>query len=175
MTDFSLHLLSLSKAWFPFKTKTRSSWRMCLLVFIVCLTQPRSPGKREPQLKNCLNHTGLWASLRERVLTDDWCVRAQPTVGVTIPRQVVLGCGRKPGERKPGSQPLSNVPQCFLPWVPIVTSLRDGLRPGSLSQINPFLLRLLLVRVFYHNNRWATSNDRIAGEIDLRWSSLPST
>lgn len=34
-----------------------------------------------------------------------------------------------------------------------LTSLTDGLCPGIVSQMNPFSLELLLVKVFYHSLR----------------------
>lgn len=39
--------------------------------------------------------------------------------------------------------------------VPALASLRDGLLPGSVSKINPFLPKMLLIMAFHHSH----SND----------------
>lgn len=46
------------------------------------------PGKREPQLKNCLLQTGLWVCLSGTFLVASWCRQAQTTVGLCCVRKV---------------------------------------------------------------------------------------
>ena len=53
---------------------------LCAGSFSVNCTQLESFGKREPQLRKCSRHIGLWASLWYSVLIDEWCGRAHLTV-----------------------------------------------------------------------------------------------
>lgn len=45
-----------------------------------------------------------------------------------------------------------------LSWVPVLTSLSNKTSCGNLSQINPFILKLLLDMVFNYSNRKQTSS-----------------
>ena len=80
-------------------------------------------------------------------------------MGGTTPRQVVLGYIRKQTEelvsKQCSSMASGAVPASeFLPYLsPALTSLNNGLRSGQLSQVNPFLPRLFLIRVLYHGKR----------------------
>lgn len=47
-----------------------------------------------------------------------------------------------------------------LAWVPVLTSFSDKQWYGSLTQINPFLPRLLLVMVFYHSSKNITKKKK---------------
>lgn len=84
--------------------------------------------------------------------TDGWYRRAYPTVCNAIPRHVVLEC-RKQIEWAMRSKPVRSTPWGFwfsaclraLAWVPTLISLNDGLWSVSLSQINPFLPKLVLL------------------------------
>lgn len=84
--------------------------------------------------------------------TDGWYRRAYPTVCNAIPRHVVLEC-RKQTEWAMRSKPVRSTPQGFwfsaclraLAWVPTLISLNDGLWSVSISQINPFLPKLVLL------------------------------
>lgn len=72
------------------------------------------------------------ANLEDIFLSTDRCERTQPTVNCTFPRQVVLGCMRKPVEGAAGNKPhtpqmvsasipTSSVLLEFLPWHHTVT------------------------------------------------------
>ena len=50
----------------------------------------------------------------------------------------------------------------FLPWVPALTSLSDGLWSRSVSQTNPFPPMRLLVRGFYHSHRKETRTHSVS-------------
>ena len=73
-----------------------------------------SPEEEEAQLKNRLHQIGLWAHLQGIVLTNDSCGGAQPTVGSTVPGQVVLHCVRKQVEQAMGSKSVSSTPPWYL-------------------------------------------------------------
>lgn len=49
-------------------------------------------------MSNCLHHFGPWACLWGMALIDNACWSAQLTTVVPFPRQVVLGCVRKPAK-----------------------------------------------------------------------------
>ena len=69
-------------------------------------------------------------------LVNDGHGRAQPSIGMVILRQVVLGCMRRQASQ------LSSLTPWLLPLfrVPALTSISDGLSSG---QINPFLPSLI--------------------------------
>jgi hypothetical protein len=76
-------------------------------------------------------------------LIANWCERAYSTVGNAIQG---LGCTRKVNLSW-GAVFLC--PHCFNPCLsPCHDSLNDGLRPGSVSQMNLFLPKLIFVMVF---------------------------
>lgn len=52
-----------------------------------------TPGKKEPQLRNCFHQIGSRAHLWCVFLVANWCRRNRDTVGLW--RQAGLGCGRK--------------------------------------------------------------------------------
>lgn len=54
-----------------------------------------TPGQREPQLKNCIHHLGLWVCLWGVFLFANWQRRAQLTVSSGLPGQVGLNYRRK--------------------------------------------------------------------------------
>lgn len=49
----------------------------------------------------------MWSYLWQIVLIGVWWVRIPPTMSSTIPRQVPLGCIRKPVEHEPGNKSIS--------------------------------------------------------------------
>lgn len=61
-----------------------------LLSFNCQFDKAQSHLRRDPQLKNYLEETGLWTCLWEIVSIANWYWRAQPTMGSTVPRQVVF-------------------------------------------------------------------------------------
>jgi hypothetical protein len=83
-------------------------------------------------------------------------------IGGAIPGLVVMGSIRKQAEQARRSKPVSSAPPWplhqFLPpgscsaCVPVLTSFSDEQRYGSISQMNPFILNLLLVLVFHLSN-----------------------
>lgn len=76
----------------------------------------------------------------------DSCGWVGPSVGGTIPRQVVLGGIRKQDESATESEPQSSMVSAS---VPVLTSLYDE----PVRQMAPFLSKLPLVRVLYYINR----------------------
>lgn len=68
------------------------------------------------------------------------------------PELVVLGTIRKHGEQATLLYAPALAPGSCLISVSTLTSFKDGLLYASISEINPFLLRLLWVMVFHHNN-----------------------
>lgn len=89
-----------------------------------------------------LAQIGLWVYLYGTVLIANCCRGAQPTAGLTIPRQMVLGCIR--GQLSLGqwvSQPtafLYGFCSRFPPSVPAPTSLNKRLWPGKCRPSEPF-------------------------------------
>lgn len=71
-----------------------------LLSFTDSIIQSRVT--QESQLERCLN---LW----QIVLIGVWWVRIPPTMSSIIPRQVPLGCIRKPVEHEPGNKSISTL------------------------------------------------------------------
>lgn len=105
------------------------------------------PWRRESQLWHYLHQIGLWACLWRIVLITDWCRRLSPLWVAPFPRLVVLSCVRKITKQEPVCQRVSKQAAALhalslsqvLAWIPVLTSLSDGLWQGSLSQISPFL------------------------------------
>ena len=84
---------------------------------------------------------------------DGRCGRDQPSVGSIIPRQVGLGCMKQLPKHDPENQQVSNI----TPWSLLSSCLGSyidfasgGLRPRSISQINPFFLMWLQLRYLSH-------------------------
>lgn len=59
----------------------------------------------------------------------------------------------KAARHEPVSGPANTFPPWFLLQIPALASLSNGPRPGSRSQINPFLFKLLLVGVLFHKRK----------------------
>ena len=80
-------------------------------------------------------------------LMNDWCRKAQPTVGSATPGKVVLGSIRKHAGKQWFPHGL-----CFisylqvLPWVPALSSLHERIQPQA--GISLYVLKLLLAMVF---------------------------
>lgn len=74
----------------------------------------KSPGKSETQLRNFLDHIGLWACLWSIVSSVNQLMRAQPIMGGAIPQQGVLCYVRKLAEHNPVSEPACRLPLWFL-------------------------------------------------------------
>lgn len=77
-----------------------------------------------------------------------WCRSDQPTVASVITEQVVLGYIRKQAHKKHSF--MASAP------VPALASLSAGLCLKHVSQTNPFLPKMLLIRAFDHNNSECT-------------------
>lgn len=106
-----------------------------------------SSGKKESQLRNCLLHqASLWASPWGIFLIDNWCWRAQLTVGST-------GMYKKAGW---ASQWVVAVHGLCL--VPALTLLNGQLSLGTVRWSKPFLPQGLLFshHGVYHSNRKQT-------------------
>lgn len=84
------------------KKKSDSQQSVCHSLSCKCNKNLQSPGKREPQLKNFSDQTGLWSCLRSILLT--------ATVNCAIPRQADLGCLRKAADQVSGKRPGSSIP-----------------------------------------------------------------
>ena len=65
----------------------------------------------------------LWGAL----LINDWCTRAQPSVGSAAPRQVALGCIRKQFE-----QAVKSTSRCRISLPPLLQFLSPGSCPAGL-------------------------------------------
>lgn len=77
------------------------------------------------------------------VLIVNWDTSAQPTVGGSIPWAGGPGLYKKLVNREPW-----NISPWFLLQVSDLTSLSDGLQPGSVNQIDPFLLQIAFGQCF---------------------------
>lgn len=104
-------------------------------------TKYRYLGQKEPQLRNYLTQTVLWACLWNIFLVNNWYGKYQPTAGSgSAFRQVVLGCIRKASwashekqanKQHPSTASVSDPPGWrFLPWASAL---------ASQAGINPFL------------------------------------
>lgn len=82
--------------------------------------------KKEPQLRNSLYYTDLWANLWY-VFMIDWYRRGEPTLEVFTPAQVVLEDMRKLAEHKPKAGSTLLVPISVPAWAPTQTSANDGM------------------------------------------------
>lgn len=107
-------------------------------------------------MSNCLHHCGPWACLWEMALINNACWSAQFTTVVPFPRQVVLGCVRKPAKPEPAntmqhSSMVSAPASC----------------PGFLASLHSMVdcnssRKLLLARVlFYHSTRTETRTNAL--------------
>jgi hypothetical protein len=100
------------------------------------------------QTKEC-----LLKILKGIFLIHDWYVKVQPIVGETNPGQVVLGSMRNRAEQTIGNKPVSNTlpwplyqllpPGSCSVWVLVLASFGDELWYWTLSEINPFLYKLI--------------------------------
>lgn len=134
------------------------------LVFVVNLTQRSITWEEGPSLKpvailylrNCSDQIGPWTCLWGIVLIAGWYRRAQATVdsASAIPGQAVLGYLRKLAKHERAREWANK--QVFLYGFCFTSYLNfclyyDYDMGVSVSQITSFLLRLLLVWVFYHD------------------------
>lgn len=105
----------------------------------------KSPERRESQARDYRDQIGLCAWLQRIFLIVNWNRTDQPTEDGTIAAEVVLGSMRKLSLHLLSmwaSQQAALVHDLcpgILASVPTLTSLSDGLWPGSINQINPFL------------------------------------
>lgn len=121
---------------------------MCRLVFIVNLTQPKAPGERKPQLKNCQNPISLWPCLS--CLMDVGGPSPLWAASAALDGQVGLGCVKKKKSWQRMSQRGSKQNSSMSPFL---TSVTDG--PGSVCQITIPSPKLLLC--VYHSIRKQSS------------------
>lgn len=96
-STFSIILCLHVRHWEIFSSPCCSLWSPCIIVSFSCQhdTDLESNRKRESQLKNCLDHTGLLSYLWGIILIANWYRRSQSSKRSTILRQVGLGCTRK--------------------------------------------------------------------------------
>ena len=80
-------------------------------------------------------------------------------MGGAIPGLAVLGSITKQAEKAMVSKPIHGLCMSFLPpgsflleFLPSLLLMMDCLFYGTVSEINPFLPKLLLVMVFHHSN-----------------------
>lgn len=150
-----------------------------LLVGLNCqLHTVQSHPRRETPLRNCLDKIDLWACLWWMVLIVNWCWRAQPAVGTTIPQKVSPSLYKEArwawAHEQAESEPTSDVPLGFLlhtpSWVPALTTLCE-----CDLEVEP--LELFPVWVFYRSNRKETRTESVyrsisdQGEAQKKWNA----
>lgn len=147
--------------------------KACVLEGLNCqLDTAKNNLRRESQ--GCPDLIGLWACLWSGggVMIHNWCKRAKPTMGSSIPKQVVLKCMGKLAEYKPLCKPASKQqPLWFLltSWLwsespggevtpcrtvsrtPLIR-LKARLWPRSRRQIKPYPVLFL---VFVIGTEWS--------------------
>jgi hypothetical protein len=107
--------------------------------------------RREPQLRKCPHKSQLWESLEGIFLISDWWGRGYD--GWCHPWAGGPGFYRKAGRANHGEQASKQHPpwplhkllppgSCHV-WVLVLTSFNEELWCGSVSQINPFLPKML--------------------------------
>lgn len=115
-----------------------------------------SAEKKEHQMRKCLCNMEPVGNF-----LIDWWGRAQATVGSAIPSLVVLGSIRTQDEQAKRSKPISSSfqsPLQLLPpgscagWVPVLLAFKDELWYRLMSEMNPFLPKLLLIMAIHHSN-----------------------
>lgn len=142
---------------------------------------PESSGKMS-KLGSCIEEIGLWACLRQIVWFVNWCRRTQPLLSNTILWQSVLNYIEKLAGYKVAWQSASkhhllqflcNFFGCelssffgravgiasrpifkLLPWVSVLTSLKDGQYPGAVSQISLSSTKLLMIEYLSPQQKW---------------------
>lgn len=106
-----------------------------------------SSGKREPQLKNCLDQPGLWPS-RWAIILISWLT----DVGGPSPWWAGSSLANVPGLKmlaeRASEQFSPLVSASALPWVPALTSSVTNCYLEVQDEISPFLPKLPLILVF---------------------------
>ena len=120
---------------------------LCWLGF--CLTTWHKLGRGNLTWKNVFINCSVCTSM-SIFLINNWCGRAQSTVGVLAPQQLVLSCIRylnKPWGTSPWAWASVLASKFFL-WFPIVMDYSL-----ELDEINPFLPKFILAIVFNHSKK----------------------
>lgn len=99
---------------FSFWPLTSSLMPLVLVSFNYQFYIVQSQLRKEPELRDCPDHTGLSPYLQGIVLIVNWCRMVQPAVGTTIPWECCLGLYilRKTVNQEPVNEPTRST----LPW-----------------------------------------------------------